>query len=97
MAPLPGRSDWPLRLHTFFNMGQLSQLSSCTFGTLILVRLKHLGGFSELLQPSASAGVGLLFQQGPVRLELNFGVPLLARIGDGTRKGLQFGIGLDFL
>mgnify|MGYP006948644943 FL=1 len=42
-------------------------------------------------------GLGLLFQQGPVRLELNFGLPVLARRSDGTRKGLQFGIGLEFL
>jgi hypothetical protein len=42
-------------------------------------------------------GIGVLFQQGPLRVELNFGLPLLARIGDGVRKGFQFGVGLDFL
>ena len=56
-----------------------------------------LQSFNELTQPSASTGFGLLFQQGPVRLELNFGLPLLARRGDGARKGIQFGVGLSYL
>ena len=33
----------------------------------------------------------------PVRVEVNLGLPLVAAKGDGTRKGLQVGIGLDFL
>jgi outer membrane protein insertion porin family len=44
-----------------------------------------------------SAGVGLIYLFDPVRVELNFGVPLAARASDGTRKGVQFGIGLEFL
>ncbi|KAL4399154.1 mitochondrial outer membrane protein [Malassezia pachydermatis] len=89
LAPIPTRSHWPLRLHTFLNTGQLMQMQPH--------QPLGLRTFSELMQPSASAGVGVLFQQGPVRLELNFGLPLLARVGDGARKGIQFGIGLDFL
>ncbi|KDN46266.1 hypothetical protein K437DRAFT_256229 [Tilletiaria anomala UBC 951] len=53
--------------------------------------------FRQLAQPSISAGVGLMYVQGPLRVELNAGVPLVARRGDGTRKGLQFGIGVAFL
>lgn len=33
----------------------------------------------------------------PVRVEVNFGVPLVASKSDGIRKGFQVGIGLDFL
>ena len=33
----------------------------------------------------------------PVRVEVNFGVPLVASKSDGVRKGFQVGIGLDFL
>ncbi|WFC99491.1 hypothetical protein MYAM1_002236 [Malassezia yamatoensis] len=89
LAPIPTRSDWPLKFHAFFNAGQLTQAQS--FYRAIPT------SYSELWQPSASMGVGLLFQQGPVRLELNFGLPILARRSDGTRKGLQFGLGLEFL
>lgn len=88
-APIPARPDWPLKLHAFANMGQLMQVHP-----RVPIGLQT---FHELLQPSASMGAGLLFQQGPVRLELNFGIPLLIRAGDGSRKGLQFGIGLEFL
>ena len=70
-------------------MGQLAQVQPSA------ARKNH--NWTELAQPSVSAGFGVLFQQGPVRLELNFGLPLVARVGDGIRKGLQFGIGIDFL
>jgi len=48
-------------------------------------------------KPSVSAGVGLLYRLDPVRVELNFGVPLIASKSDGHRRGFQLGIGLDFL
>ena len=99
LAPIPGRVNWPLKLHGFLNLGQLSQLQQSTCDLV----LTPPGSFwtmqrlAELAQPSASAGLGLRFQQGPIRLELNFGLPIMARCGDGLRKGLQFGIGIDFL
>lgn len=96
-APIPTRPDWPLKLHAFTNMGQLMQVQPRKFVPLTSDAPVGLTSFHELLQPSASMGVGLLFQQGPVRLELNFGLPLCVRAGDGSRKGLQFGIGLEFL
>jgi len=52
---------------------------------------------AALTQPSVSVGVGLIYLFDPVRVELNFGVPLAARASDGTRKGAQIGIGLEFL
>lgn len=96
LAPIPARPEWPLKFHIFANAGQLTQAQSCT-STSNPDQRGLPASYTELLQPSASMGLGLLFQQGPVRLELNFGLPVLARRSDGTRKGLQFGIGLEFL
>ena len=52
---------------------------------------------SSISKPSVSAGVGLVYKLDPVRVEVNFGVPLVASKSDGVRKGFQVGIGLDFL
>ena len=50
-----------------------------------------------LSRPSVSAGVGLIYSFDPIRVELNFGLPLAARQSDGYRRGLQVGMGLEFL
>lgn len=51
-----------------------------------------------LHRPVASAGFGLVYSPGAsVRLEVNFGLPLMASTSDATRKGFQVGIGIDFL
>ena len=45
-----------------------------------------------------SAGIGLVYRFDPsVRVEVNFGVPLVANKTDGIMRGFQVGIGLDFL
>jgi len=59
-------------------------------------------GFSEnimgcLRKPSISAGVGLMYRFDPLRVEVNFGVPLVASQSDGMRRGFQVGIGMEFL
>lgn len=48
-------------------------------------------------RPSISAGVGLIYRFDPIRVEVNFGVPLAASGSDGTRRGIQVGMGLEFL
>lgn len=48
-------------------------------------------------QPAVSAGCGLMYKHSIVRLEFNVGVPLVAHKSDGTRKGIQVGLGLHFL
>jgi outer membrane protein insertion porin family len=50
-----------------------------------------------LRKPSISVGVGLIYRFDPVRVEVNFGVPLVASKSDGVRKGFQVGIGVEFL
>ena len=47
--------------------------------------------------PSVTAGVGLVYAHPAARFELNFSLPLVMRLGEEARKGLQFGVGLDFL
>jgi outer membrane protein insertion porin family len=52
---------------------------------------------ASLSRPSLSAGVGLVYRLDPVRVELNFGVPLASSRSDGGRRGFQVGMGLEFL
>jgi len=97
---LPRKPHWPVKAHAFLNAGQLESLHRPHQGE----REGHAAGpalqssiAAALAQPSVSAGVGLIYHLDPVRVELNFGVPLAARASDGTRKGVQVGIGLEFL
>ncbi|CAO1635628.1 unnamed protein product [Parajaminaea phylloscopi] len=101
-APIPKKEHWPLKIHTFFNAGQLAAPPSSlgpesSPSTSQWKRDLQDAAKDVLLRPSSSAGVGLLYTQGPLRLELNAGMPLTAVRGDGVRKGLQVGIGIDFL
>ncbi len=50
-----------------------------------------------MLRPSVSAGVGLIYRFDPIRVEVNFGVPLAANKSDAMRRGVQVGIGLEYL
>lgn len=50
-----------------------------------------------LARPSISAGVGLIYRFDPIRVEVNFGVPLAAARSDGMRRGIQVGMGLEFM
>ncbi|KAI1497963.1 surface antigen-domain-containing protein [Biscogniauxia marginata] len=47
--------------------------------------------------PSIAAGVGLVYAHPVARLELNFSLPLVTRRGEEGRKGLQVGVGINFL
>lgn len=108
LAPMPYRAEWPLKLHAFVNAGQVCALDQCTFSLApswpLLAETSSAAAqplrpaaFAPLAQPSSSAGIGIVYTQGPLRVELNAGLPLTARMGDGTRKGFQLGIGLTFL
>lgn len=44
-----------------------------------------------------SVGVGLIYRLDPIRVEVNFGLPLVANQSDGSRRGFQVGMGLEFL
>ncbi|KAI0390101.1 outer membrane protein, OMP85 family [Xylariaceae sp. FL0594] len=47
--------------------------------------------------PSIAAGVGLVYAHPVARFELNFSLPLVVRRGEESRKGLQVGVGINFL
>ncbi len=88
LTPLPGApSHWPLRVQGFLNGGSLSPLD----------KRDVKGSVAEVLgNPSLSAGVGLVFKHPVARVEMSFCLPLVARLSDRTRKGLQFGLGVEF-
>ncbi|KAI0318083.1 surface antigen-domain-containing protein [Amylostereum chailletii] len=86
---IPRKPHWPLKTHFYLNAGQLDSMR----------RSKSLQEniAESLSRPSVSAGLGLIYSFDPIRVELNFGVPLAARKSDGFRRGLQVGMGLEFL
>jgi outer membrane protein insertion porin family len=50
-----------------------------------------------IAKPSVSVGVGFVYRFDPIRMEVNFGVPLVASASDNSRRGIQVGMGLEFL
>ncbi|KAF7591755.1 hypothetical protein BBP40_001135 [Aspergillus hancockii] len=103
LLPLPRvGAEKPLRLQAFVNGGRLlplrtAQKSSPT--TSSEVRDAMISTISELSNdlPSIAAGVGLVYAHPVARFELNFSLPLVLRKGEEGRKGLQLGIGINFL
>ncbi|KAH6900840.1 mitochondrial protein [Coprinopsis sp. MPI-PUGE-AT-0042] len=89
ISNIPHKPHWPLKAHLWVNAGRLDKVDqSRTLSDNV----------SEMLaRPSISAGLGLIYRFDPVRVEVNFGVPLAASKSDGTRKGIQVGVGLEFL
>lgn len=103
LFPLPrAGKDSPLRLQVFANAGRLLALSDSAskdeLGQKNVCRdvrdtLAELGNGL----PSIAAGVGMVYAHPVARFELNFSLPLVARKGEKGRKGLQFGVGINFL
>ncbi|TFL02734.1 mitochondrial protein [Pterulicium gracile] len=88
ISDIPKKPHWPVKTHAYVNAGRLDCLD----------RSDPVASIQSLLsRPSISAGVGLMYRFDPVRVEVNFGVPLVASKSDGVRKGFQVGIGLEFL
>ncbi|KAF2771476.1 hypothetical protein EJ03DRAFT_349489 [Teratosphaeria nubilosa] len=95
LLPLPKvGKDTPLRLQAFINGGRLLALSQAddAMGSLA----DTFGKLTDEL-PSAAAGVGLVYAHPAARFELNFSLPLVVRKGEEGRKGLSFGVGINFL
>ncbi|TIB72244.1 hypothetical protein E3Q24_01769 [Wallemia mellicola] len=73
-TPFPTKPHWNLKCQAFLNAGQL-------------VSLKNRDVTNALMHPSLSAGLGFVYRFNPIRVELNFGVPLLASVTDvGTSR-----------
>ncbi|KAE8444562.1 hypothetical protein EG329_014486 [Mollisiaceae sp. DMI_Dod_QoI] len=87
--------DTPLRLQLFANAGRLLSLQDGKKNTIQSV-------FNTVAQlgdgiPSLAAGFGIVYAHPVARFELNFSLPLVLRKGEEGRKGLQFGVGINFL
>lgn len=102
LMPLPKLGpDKPLRLQAFLTGGRLLAIRGEKEGDMTSqeVRQSVADTIKELGNglPSMSAGVGLVYSHPVARFELNFSLPLTLRKGEEGRKGLQFGIGINFL
>lgn len=102
-VPLPRvGKDTPLRLQAFVNAGRLLALRTSeneTPKTKDQVRDAFKSTLNELSNglPSTAAGIGLVYAHPVARFELNFSLPVFQRKGEEGRKGLQLGIGINFL
>ncbi|KAF5024208.1 hypothetical protein F66182_3722 [Fusarium sp. NRRL 66182] len=109
LLPLPYKGpDSGLRFQLFANGGRLVALkeknkSSSGASTQELtgtaVRDGMVNAVNELFNgvPSVAAGVGLVYAHPVARFELNFSLPLALRKGEAATKGLQVGVGINFL
>lgn len=103
LFPLPRvGADTPLRLQAFINGGRLLALRDTPgdgprrVGDVGNSLTRTIHDLSNSL-PSAAAGFGLVYAHPAARVEVNFSLPLVIRKGEEGRKGLSFGIGLNFL
>jgi outer membrane protein insertion porin family len=112
LVPLPRTGpDSPLRLQLFANAGRLVALNTSSKGKeekegregLAMDSATVFKGVKSAAReltnglPSLAAGVGLVYAHPVARFELNFSLPLVLRQGEEGRKGLQVGVGINFL
>ena len=104
LLPLPRTADTsPLRLQLFAGAGRCVALHHPGDpGTPASPRAVATGlrtALDDLTTglPSVAAGVGLVYAHPVARFEINFGLPLAVRRGEEGRKGLQVGVGINFM
>ncbi|POR37613.1 SAM50-like protein SPAC17C9.06 [Tolypocladium paradoxum] len=108
LFPLPYKGpDSGLRFQLFANGGRLVALKNKGKAketdakglTAKAVRDGMLSAVGDLVSgaPSMAAGVGLVYAHPVARFELNFSLPLVLRRGEVGTKGLQLGVGINFL
>jgi outer membrane protein insertion porin family len=108
MFPLPySGPESGLRFQVFANGGRLVALRNKgkareTPGEGMdsrTVRDGMAGAVKELVNglPSIAAGFGLVYAHPMARFELNFSLPLVMRRGEQATKGIQVGVGINFL
>ncbi|CAJ2504668.1 Uu.00g120620.m01.CDS01 [Anthostomella pinea] len=109
LIPLPRAGpDSPFRLQLFANGGRLVAMRNKTksndtaSGQLMGAGTVWDGMVSATKDmgtglPSIAAGFGLVYAHPVARFELNFSLPLATRLGEESRKGLQVGVGINFL
>lgn len=103
LFPIPKvGKDTPLRVQAFVNGGRLLSLSgkdkdgSMDSAAVANNMKKTIASLKEGL-PSCAAGLGLVYAHPIARFEINFSLPLVMRAAEASRKGLSFGVGVEFL
>ncbi|KAI1637770.1 surface antigen-domain-containing protein [Biscogniauxia mediterranea] len=109
LIPLPRVGvESPFRIQLFANGGRLVAMKSKTKSndTPSGQRMSAESIWNNMISatkevgtglPSIAAGVGLVYAHPVARFELNFSLPLVTRRGEEARKGLQVGVGINFL
>ncbi|GAM84097.1 hypothetical protein ANO11243_020890 [Dothideomycetidae sp. 11243] len=105
LLPVPTLGkETPLRIQAFLNGGRLLALKDLAKEKDRSMTSQEVAGsvkstIQELRNglPSCSAGLGLVYAHPVARFELNFSLPLVIRKGEEGRKGLSFGVGIDFM
>lgn len=105
LFPIPRvGKDTPLRFQTFINGGRLLSLKApkdketgeLDSSAVSSSMKKTLSSLKEDL-PSCAAGFGLVYAHPLARFEINFSLPLVMRAAEAGRKGVSFGVGVEFL
>jgi outer membrane protein insertion porin family len=96
LMPIPkvGKAT-PLRLQAFVNGGRLLSLQGD--GADVADNMKKTISSLRDGLPSCAAGLGLVYAHPIARFEINFSLPLVTRAAEQSRKGLSFGVGVEFL
>ncbi|KAI8971400.1 surface antigen-domain-containing protein [Pilobolus umbonatus] len=89
IAPIPKLESKPVRAHAFVNAGTNIPWKTGTNAAATMEALTQ--------SPSVSTGFGIIFRHSIARIELNYCIPLTAARGDHVKRGLQLGLGLNFL
>lgn len=94
--------DTPLRFQLFANGGRLLALKNAgekdgQGGSTVQKSVYSTAAEFGNSLPSIAAGFGVVYAHPVARFELNFSLPLVLRRGEEARKGLQFGVGINFL
>ncbi|KAH7882451.1 surface antigen-domain-containing protein [Phlebopus sp. FC_14] len=89
LGNVPGKREWPVKLHGWVNAGRVQGVGE---GAALSQTLHH-----AIIHPSISVGLGLVYRFDPARVELNFGLPIVAAKGETLRRGVSVGVGLEFL
>ncbi|OTA56648.1 hypothetical protein K449DRAFT_437861 [Hypoxylon sp. EC38] len=108
LIPLPRIGpESPFRLQLFANGGRLVAMKNKTKGSDTYTQRLSAGTVLDGMVsatkdlstglPSIAAGIGLVYAHPVARFELNFSLPLVMRRGEDARKGLQVGVGINFL
>lgn len=89
LLPVPNKEHWPLKIHSFVNAGKVVRYDTDrTFADNITKLYSN---------PSLSVGLGIMYRLDPLRVEINFSMPLIARKGERLARGLSVGVGIEFL